>query len=55
MLCLLVAQGIMFGQQAPGVPNLASIVVPLSAEINITVSNPKHAVMHHPQTTLRAA
>lgn len=87
MLRIRVAQGIMFGQQAPGVPdhpwNTSSakpsfnapprfspapvlepakiytlsegVVVPLSADIHRTFTNPQHAVMHPPQTNLKAA
>jgi hypothetical protein len=35
--------------------NLASIVAPLHVDIHTTFTNPKHAVMHHPETGLRAA
>jgi len=35
--------------------NLASIVAPLYVDIHTTFTNPKHAVMHHPETGLRAA
>ncbi len=34
---------------------LASIVAPLYVDIHTTFTNPKHAVMHHPKTGLRAA
>ncbi len=35
--------------------NLASIVVPLSADIHSTFTNPQHAAMHYPQTRLTEA
>jgi multidrug resistance protein MdtO len=35
--------------------NLASIVAPLYAHIHATFTNPRHAMMHHPQTRPRAA
>jgi multidrug resistance protein MdtO len=35
--------------------NLASIVVPLSADIHATFTNLQHAVMHHPRTKLSEA
>ena len=35
--------------------NLASIAAPLYADIHTTFTNPRYAIMHYPQTRLRAA